>query len=146
MKFKPMVSNFVPPTYGTPGSAGFDIPNANTHSMEHHDIDTGGVVSLKLGFCAAVPTGYVGLIFPRSSAGSNFGIELVNTVGVIDSDFRDEWQVKFTYKRCLNGALSKPALFQCVVVPVNQVSIDIVGDLDETDRNGGWGSTDTTYG
>lgn len=143
MKFKPMVPNFTPPAYKTPGSAGFDIPNANIHSMEFNPVTR--VYSLKLGFCAAVPAGYVGLIFPRSSAGANYGIELANTVGVIDSDFRDEWMAKFTYdvyRGDIHEALSKPALFQCVIAPVNQVEIDIVGDLDETDRKGGWGSTD----
>lgn len=141
MKFKPTVNNFVTPTYGTPGSAGFDIPNANTHDMEYNPHT--GVVSLKLGFCAAVQPGYVGLIVPRSSAGKRYGIELVNTTGVIDADFRDEWQAKFTFKRGdLGDILSETSLFQCVVVPYLRVAPKVVSDLDETDRNGGWGSTD----
>ena len=141
MKIKPMVRGFTAPIYGTDGSAGFDIPNANLHDVRIND-DT-GVVSAPLGFCAAIPDGYVGLIMPRSSAGKHYGVELINTTGVIDSDFRDEWQVKFTFKRGeIHDILTQRSLFQCVIVPYHRVEMTVTDNLDDTDRKGGWGSTD----
>ncbi|EBY9527413.1 dUTP diphosphatase [Salmonella enterica subsp. enterica serovar Infantis] len=45
----------------------------------------------ELGFKAAVPEGYVGIIFPRSGLGAKFNCQLSNTLGVIDSDYRGQW-------------------------------------------------------
>src|SRR5690554_2995403 len=44
------------------------------------------VTEVPLGFAAAIPTGYVGLILPRSGVGVRNGLELNNTCGVIDAD------------------------------------------------------------
>lgn len=36
-----------------------------------------------------IPEGHVMLLFPRSSLGTQYGLQFLNTVGVIDSGYRD---------------------------------------------------------
>lgn len=97
-----------------------------------------------LGFAAAVPTGHVALILPRSGKGAKNGLSLNNTVGVIDADYRGEWIA------CLRNRNSEDfsweagdRLLQCLIVPVNTVENFIqVDELPDTARAaGGFGST-----
>jgi dUTP pyrophosphatase len=96
-----------------------------------------------LGFAAAIPEGFVALLLPRSGTGAKFGLELNNTCGVIDSDYRGEW------KAALRTKDGRPfrweaddRLLQALIVPVATVDLVQVEDLDETERGeGGFGST-----
>jgi dUTP pyrophosphatase len=101
-----------------------------------------------LGFAAAVPNGHVALLVPRSSTGAKFGLELNNTVGVIDEDYRGEWMVKLRTK---DGSTytwnAGDRLVQAVIVPVWQGElklVDSVEALGATERGfGGFGSIGT---
>lgn len=71
------------------GDAGYDI-------FLPKDIEfiprNGRRLVLDTGICMEegdIPDGHVGLILPRSSAGMKWGVSLMNTVGVIDSGYRD---------------------------------------------------------
>lgn len=96
-----------------------------------------------LGFAAAVPPGHVALLLPRASAGAKHGLELNNTCGVIDSDYRGEWKAAMCTKTGI--ALSWAAgdwVLQFIVVPVADVTLEQVDSLDETERGtGGFGSS-----
>ena len=96
-----------------------------------------------LGFAAAVPPGHVALLLPRSSSGAKFGLELNNTCGVIDSDYRGEWKAKLRTK---DGSIYSWAkderVLQFLVVPVPVIVLEEVSTLDETVRGtGGFGSS-----
>lgn len=52
-------------------------------------------VRYKTGICVAIPKGYVGLLFPRSSV-RNKDLICTNSVGVIDSGYRGEIEMTFT--------------------------------------------------
>lgn len=136
MKFQPLHPNFKAPTKGTEHAGAFDIY-----------MPTGGIVFgnselVGLGFAAAIPNGYVGLLLPRSSTGAKHGLELNNTCGVIDADYRGEWKAAIRTKSGKSFAwVEGDRLLQCIVVPALSVTIEVVDSLDETDRQGGFGST-----
>ena len=142
MKFKRLHNNFELPSYATNGSAGFDIA-----VMEDVTIYKGETVVVDLGFSATVPHGYVAIIAPRSGKGFNDGLTLVNTVGVIDSDYTGEWKAKLILnKNVSNDNFAKyvagERILQCLILPVNKVKPELVEELESTDRgDGGFGST-----
>ena len=140
MQIQPLYPNFKMPTYGTPGAAAFDLYMPTAGSC--HDDQT---VTVALGFKAAVPVGHVALLVPRSGVGFKHGVELNNTVGVIDSDYRGEWFAALRLKPCKGHHLQWEAgdrILQVMVVPVTQVNLVQVTELEITERNeGGMGST-----
>ena len=65
VKFKKLVDTAVTPGYAKPGDAGMDITAiAHKINTEHNFIE------YHTGLSFEVPDGYVGLLFPRSSAGA----------------------------------------------------------------------------
>jgi dUTP pyrophosphatase len=105
-------------------------------------IANGNCQLVGLGFAAAVPDGHVALLLPRSSAFKT-QLELGNTCGVIDADYRGEWKAALQTKdgRQISWAAGD-RLVQFLVVPVADVTLQLVGALDATDRGaGGFGST-----
>ena len=70
------------PRRATAGSAGYDfVAPAETV------IPAGGCALIPTGIRAEMEPGWVLTLFPRSSLGFKTGIRLVNTVGIIDSDY-----------------------------------------------------------
>lgn len=104
---------------------------------------TGESQMVGLGFAAAIPPNHIGLLLPRSSTGAKHGVELNNTCGVIDSDYRGEWRAAIKTKS------GKPftweageRILQFMIVPIADVTLELVTTLDQTARgNGGFGST-----
>jgi dUTP pyrophosphatase len=138
MRIKPIHPNFSMPTKSTTGAGAFDI------YMPHGGHVFGDIpTEIPLGFAAEVPQNHVALILPRSGVGAKHGLELNNTCGVIDSDYRGEWKA---FLRLKNGAHFswKPneRLLQFLIVPVTQITLELAEELTSTDRNtGGFGSS-----
>lgn len=137
MRITAIQKGFIMPSIGSIGAGAFDIymPNAgiaNNNSQLHG-----------LGFAAEVPPGFVALLLPRSSAGAKHGVELNNTCGVIDSDYRGEWKAAIRTKD--GNQFSWAAgdrLLQFMLVPVLTPRLQLVDSLDETARGaGGFGSS-----
>lgn len=143
MKIKPLVENFLAPKYATSGSGAFDI-----YAQEDLELVIGVNNVIHLGFATAIPEGYVGLLVPRSGLGIK-GIGLRNTVGVIDADYRGEWVANIVVDEQGDNSWGTAIPFsrgdrilQCLIVPVNQVELELTDTLDTTDRGtGGFGST-----
>lgn len=136
---KPMCSDFIPPKQSTEGSAGYDI-----FMPEDGGIGYDETIKVNLGFASSIPKGHVALIFPRSGVGSKRGLELNNTCGVIDSDYRGEWVATLKLKNPhASFAWEKgERLLQFLIVPVPQLEMKVTDSLDNTDRGeGGLGST-----
>ena len=58
-------------------------------------IDGGEFAMIPLGVAMELPKGYEALVLPRSSTFKNYGILMVNSMGVIDESYcgdNDEWQ------------------------------------------------------
>lgn len=125
------------PTKASDKAGAFDI------FMPEAGIANGTSQLVGLGFAAAVPEGHVGLLLPRSSSGAKHGLELNNTCGVIDSDYRGEWKAAMRTK---SGVPFKweagDRVLQFMLVPVANITLIQVDSLDETARGtGGFGST-----
>ena len=125
------------PTKGSSEAAAFDLymPEAGTATKISK--------LFPLGFAAAVPQGYVALLIPRSSIGAKYGLELNNTVEVIDSDYRGEWMAALRIKNCQPYSWNQgDRILQCLIVPALSISFELVEELPSTDRgHGGFGST-----
>jgi dUTP pyrophosphatase len=80
---------------------------------------------------------------PRSGLALKFGISIVNTPGTIDADYRGMVQVcliNLGQDAYVVEPLSRIA--QLVICPVLQAELELVTELDETERgSGGYGST-----
>ena len=141
LKIKKVRENAKLPTRGTVGSAGMDL---------YACIDE--PITLNGGDKAVIPTGiaigldnpeYAAFIYARSGLAIKHGIGLLNSVGVIDSDYRGEICVGVI------NQLKEPytiqpfeRIAQMVIQPVALPELVGVDELDNTDRGaGGFGST-----
>ena len=148
---KKLDSNAVLPTYAKHGDAGIDL-TATSKSYDEH-----GNVVYGTGLAFEIPTGYVGLLFPRSS-NTKKDLILGNSVGVIDSGYRGEVVFKFKAidtQYLQDGKLTflkrdfmkeynvGDRIGQIIIMPYPQIEFNLVDELSTTDRGvGGFGSTD----
>lgn len=137
-KIQPRHPRFIAPKQATSGAGGFDV-----FMPEDGEVAANGKLQVGLGFATAIPAYHAAFLMPRSGKGSEFEVELANTIGHIDSDFRGEWLATIKTK---NGKAFKwkagERVLQFVILPVPQTVMDIVEDLDDTERGeGGYGST-----
>lgn len=128
------------PTRSTDGSAGLDLYAADWSPYGDH------MIQYDTGVAVAIPDGYVGLVFPRSSiTGTN--LRLANCVGVIDSDYRGTIKLRFDV---LHHDDSDPnygvgdRIGQLVLIPAPRFEPVQVDELPSTERGeGSFGSTGT---
>jgi dUTP diphosphatase len=141
MKIKSLHPDFKLPTKGTERSGAYDLYMPEGGVL-HFGKDE--AVACPLGFAAEVPPGHVALLFPRSGKGAKQGLELNNTCGVIDEDYRGEWVAFLRLKNTASMLWDKgERLIQMLIVPVADVNLQIVDELSDTVRGaGGFGSTD----
>ena len=126
------------PVKSTTGAGAYDL-----FMPEDGDYIAGEDEKHSLGFAAEVPEGYVALILPRSGVGFNHGLELNNTCGVIDSDYRGEWFAKIRTKdNRWHGWAAGERLLQMLIIPVASPVLELADELSDTERGeGGIGST-----
>lgn len=140
IKIKKLSDKAIIPTYGTPMSAGADI-----YALldEEITINPGEAVMIHSGISMAIPEGYVGLIFARSSLAKNKGLAPSNKVGVIDSDYRGEIMTHLLNHSDTPATLAPgDRVAQMVIVPYIFGEFEEAESLDETQRGvGGYGST-----
>lgn len=129
------------PQYATSASAGLDLRAC---------IDS--PIVLQPGDAEMIPTGlsiylanpgYAGMILPRSGLGHKHGIVLGNLVGLIDADYQGPLMIS-AWNRGKEPFTLNPMerLAQLVIVPVQQVQLNVVEDFEATARgSGGFGST-----
>lgn len=138
MRIKSLHPAFIMPTKGSEQAAAHDI-----YMPEGGEASGLTNTMTPLGFSAEVPAGHVALLLPRSSTGAKFGLELNNTCGVIDADYRGEWKAALRTKN--DKAFTWSAgdrILQFLIVPVVSVTLEQVDELDDTSRGeGGFGSS-----
>lgn len=141
MKIKKLNPMAIVPTYATKGSACFDIYASSVPHVGHFVAPgMSQVINTDLAF--EIPEGQVMLVFSRSGHGFKDGIRLANCTGIIDSDYRGELKVKLTSDLNALTVHNGDRIAQGMLVPVSQISFEVVDDLSETDRGtGGMGST-----
>jgi dUTP pyrophosphatase len=138
MRVQSLHINHIMPTKGSEQAGAYDI-----YMPEAGSIPYNGVIKVGLGFAAAVPVGNVAIVAPRSGIGSKIGVELNNTFGVIDSDYRGQWFATLRTKDGLPYSWNQgDRVLQFLIVPITQVTLEAVDTLDETTRGiGGLGSS-----
>ena len=138
MRIKPLHFHFNKPTKGTEGAGAYDLYMPVSGSIPEN-----GICKVGLGFAAEVPVDHVALILPRSGIGAKYGVELNNSCGVIDSDYRGEWIATLRTKNGKEFTWNAgERLLQFVIVPVISVDLEIVDELSSTERGtGGFGSS-----
>ena len=128
------------PAYATPQSAGLDL-RANIDSsimlqpLERRLVPTG----LRI----ALPEGFEAQIRPRSGLALKHGITVLNSPGTIDADYRGEVMVLLiNFSNEPFTVNDGERIAQMVVARHEQVEMEVVKTLDETERGtGGYGHT-----
>ena len=138
----PKIGKEIPaPFYATPGSAAMDLHACIDEAVV---IPAGGRKVIPTGIAIALPSAdYVALVFARSGLGIKHGVAPANCVGVIDSDYRGEIMVGLQNSGESDYTIH-PAdrIAQLMITPVVQAQVELVDELDDTDRGaGGFGST-----
>ena len=140
LKIKKLDEKAIIPTYGTEYSAGADLYALLDEDLE---IKPGETVMIGTGLAMAIPTGYAGLIYARSSLGSKKGLAPANKVGVVDSDYRGEIKVPlFNQSKETQIIAKNERIAQIIFTPYLKVNFQETNELDDTTRGtGGFGST-----
>ena len=138
VKFKKLTPFATAPTRGTSDSAGFDLYAADTIVIPPHKC---GKVPTDVAM--EIPRGFFGGVYSRSGVATKRGLRIAQGTAVIDADYRggiivplfndsDEEQIVERGER----------IAQLVIQPYLQVRLELVDELDETERGeGGFGST-----
>ena len=158
------ISNNKLPKYETKGAAGLDIrvdlsrvtPEngvkgfgdaeviwaGEAHNVPMIRIAPRSRALLPTGLFVAIPEGYQISLRPRSGLSIKQAVTLVNAVGLIDSDYRNEIMVPVINLGLEDVYIEDgERVCQALLEPVHRIEWDEVNSLDETERNGGFGST-----
>ena len=141
LKIKKLRENAKIPFRATEGSAGMDLYACIDKPVT---LAGGEKAVIPTGIAIALPSPELGaFIFARSGLAIKHGIGLLNSVGVIDSDYRGEVcvgvinQLKEPYT-----IMPDERIAQLVILPVSLIPVQVCEELDETERGaGGFGST-----
>ena len=141
LKVKKLRENARIPFRATQGSAGMDLYACIDEPVT---LDGGEKAVIPTGIAIELPSPELGaFVFARSGLAIKHGIGLLNSVGVIDSDYRGEIcvgvinQLKEAYT--INPG---ERIAQLVIMPVSLIDIEEADELGDTDRGaGGFGST-----
>mgnify|MGYP000796825192 CR=1 FL=1 len=143
LKIKKVHENAVIPHRATAGSAGLDLCACIDEPLT---LAGGETALIPTGLAIALPSAQYGaFVFARSGLSIKHGIGLLNSVGVIDSDYRGEIKVG-VINQIKEPYTVQPGerIAQLVVMPVSVMPVEEAADLDETERGaGGFGSTGT---
>lgn len=129
------------PKRATVGSAGYDF-----FAPFDFELKSGESCKIPTGIRAEISDGWVLMLFPRSSLGFKYRLQMDNTVGIIDSDyFNAENEGHIFIKLTNDGRSGKTlsvkagdAFAQGVFLPYGITKDDYVENV----RTGGLGSTD----
>lgn len=112
-------------------------------AAEDHFMKRGDVYAIPLGVAIKLPKGYEAILAPRSSTYQQFGIAMVNSIGVIDNSYcgnNDQWH--FSAIALRDTLIHKGDRICQFRIFYQQPRCEIIytDHLDDEDR-GGFGST-----
>jgi dUTP pyrophosphatase len=132
------------PAYATEGSAGLDLRACIDAPLL---LPPGRAELLPTGIAIHLEDpGFAAMLLPRSGLGHKHGIVLGNLVGLIDSDYQGQVMVS-CWNRGDRPYTIAPGerIAQMVIVPVVQVTLEVVEAFAESSRGaGGFGSSGAT--
>ena len=132
------------PRYAREGDAGADLVARTDVVLPRR----GGRAAVPTGVAIAIPSGYAGLVLPRSGLAIRHGLTCLNAPGLVDSGYRGELQVVLVnHDPERDYTVSRgDRIAQLVLIRVEQAAFEPVGDgdLGESQRgSGGFGHTGT---
>ena len=135
---KEMYDNIKLPERSTKDSAGYDFFAPFGFRPTPH-----GGIKIPTGIRCKIDEGWVLKLYPRSGQGFKFGVQLYNTVGVIDGDYyysdnEGHIMVKITSKENCDNITQGKAFCQGIFSIYGITKNDNATGI----RNGGFGSTD----
>lgn len=136
VKYQLLANDAKCPFRASDSAAGWDL------FCTHYEVE-GSHFLYHTGVAVEIPEGYAGFIFPRSSVYKT-GMSLSNCVGVIDSDYRGEIMLRYRIDvpRDYTAYQKGDRCGQLVVMPVANITFELVDELSDTKRGGGgFGST-----
>lgn len=154
VKIKKLYEDAKIPTYGTPEAACADLYAYLPDDMEgvkHYlerkyiDIEPHTTVKINTGLAMELPDCYCALIYARSGLATKLGLNLANSVGCCDSDYRGPYIVPLhnisdETHRIYHGERIAQVMF-VPYIPANFITVEY---LSSTERGlGGFGSTGT---
>lgn len=140
LKIKKVRDNAIIPTRGSKEAAGIDLYACLDEAI---GIEPGQTVTFNTGIACEFPKGYFGMVCVRSSIGFKRELGLINQIGIIDEDYRNEIKVGLHNYGC-NTQIIEPneRIAQMILLPYALYNIVETDSLSETERGkGGIGST-----
>lgn len=139
VKFTKTALEAILPSHGRKGDAGYDLSSIEDLILMPFERKL-----VRTGIAIELPPCYAGLVVPRSGNAINKGLSLVNTPGLIDSNYRGELKAI-----AINLDPTEPIeihkgdrIAQLVIIKVEDVNFAEVETLSDTDRgSGGFGSS-----
>ena len=128
------------PSYTRDGDAGLDL--VSTSDVR---IAPGARAIVPTGLAIEIPRGYAGYVQPRSGLALKHGITVLNTPGLIDSNYRGELKVILLNTGDEAFEVKKgDRIAQLVILAVPTVRLHCVDALSDSDRGTqGFGSSGT---
>lgn len=137
VEIKKLSENAKLPEYAHLTDAGADI-----FALEDTYLKPNETKLVKTGIAVAIPVGYAILIYPRSGLSLKTGLRIANSVGVIDSDYRNELCVILQNTSVQSYTINKgDRIAQMIITEVPMIKWKETENLSNTDREGGFGST-----
>lgn len=126
------------PAYSRDGDAAIDL-----RASENCYIKAGAVRLVDTGVRVAIPSGYVGLVCPRSGMACKHEVTVINAPGVIDPNYRGSIKVGLVNHNSVGFDIREgDRIAQLLIVPVPRVTFEQVEELDDTERGAdGFGSS-----
>ena len=124
------------PSKSNPSDAGYDL-----YAVEETTIPARGRALVRTGIAMAIPSGHVGLIWPRSGTAVKAGLDVL--AGVVDSGYRGEVCVVLQNHSDADYIVRMgDRAAQMLIQKVSSVEMKTELSLDESDRGtGGFGSS-----
>ena len=141
LKIKKVQEQAIVPHRATEGSAGLDLCACIDAPLT---LEGGQTALIPTGIAIEIPSpAYGAFVFPRSGLSIKHGIGLLNSVGVIDSDYRGEIKVGVINQIAEPYTIQpNERIAQLVLIPVSTMPVEEVTELSDTERGkGGYGST-----
>jgi dUTP pyrophosphatase len=127
------------PRYARASDAGLDL-----HAAAPVEIAPGARVLVSTGLALAIPSGFAGLVLPRSGLALRHGVTVLNAPGLIDAGYRGEVKVLLVnHDPAVTVTLARgERIAQLVLQAVETADLVEVEDLPDSERGaGGFGST-----
>jgi len=142
ISIKKLNPNATTPVQGSALAAGYDVYACLPDGPV--TIEPRQIAKIPTGISVAPEDSEVALcLFPRSGLASKHGVTLINSIGLVDSDYRGEIKVPLINHGQFPVTIKDgDRIAQLVVLGIIRAQFQEIAELPETDRGaGGFGST-----